>query len=51
MPLAKAWGVVAADINMTGGWIVCNHDTLPNFLFANRSKGKFEEIGMLAGLV
>ena len=49
--LGKAWGVVAADIN-NDGWIdlfVAN-DTVPNFLFANRGKGKFEEIGMLAGV-
>ena len=26
------------------------NDTVPNFLFVNRSKGKFEEIGLLAGV-
>jgi enediyne biosynthesis protein E4 len=49
--LAKAWGVVAADIN-NDGWIdlFVGNDTVPNFLFANRGKGRFEEIGGLAGV-
>jgi hypothetical protein len=48
---AKAWGVVAADIN-NDGWmdLFVSNDTLPNFLFANRGKGRFEEIGMLGGV-
>lgn len=48
---AKAWGVVAADIN-NDGWmdLYVTNDTVPNFLFANRGKGRFEEIGMLAGV-
>jgi hypothetical protein len=49
--LGKAWGVVAADLN-NDGWIdlfVAN-DTEPNFLFANRGKGGFEEIGAFAGV-
>ncbi len=49
--LGKAWGVVAADIN-NDGWVdlfVAN-DTYPNFLFANRGKGKFEEIGLSSGV-
>jgi enediyne biosynthesis protein E4 len=47
---AKAWGVVAADIN-NDGWmdLFVSNDTLPNFLFANR-RGHFEEIGLLAGV-
>jgi hypothetical protein len=48
--MAKAWGVVACDIN-NDGWVdlfVAN-DTEPNFLFINR-KGKFEEDGMSAGV-
>lgn len=49
--LAKAWGVVAADIN-NDGWmdLYVTNDTVPNFLFANRGEGRFEEIGMLAGV-
>jgi len=50
-PLAKAWGVVAADINNDGNMdLYVTNDTVPNFLFANRGKGKFEEIGTLAGV-
>ena len=47
---AKAWGVVAADVN-NDGWmdLFIGNDTVPNFLFANR-KGRFEEIGLLAGV-
>jgi hypothetical protein len=49
--LGKAWGVVAADLN-NDGWLdlfVAN-DKVPNFLFANRGKGQFEEVGLLAGV-
>jgi hypothetical protein len=48
---AKGWGVVAADIN-NDGWmdLFVGNDTVPNFLFANRGKGRFEEIGALAGV-
>jgi hypothetical protein len=48
---AKAWGVVAADIN-NDGWmdLFVANDTVANFLFANRGKGKFEEIGLLSGV-
>jgi hypothetical protein len=48
---AKAWGCVAADIN-NDGWmdVFVTNDTVPNLLFANRGKGKFEEIGLLAGV-
>jgi enediyne biosynthesis protein E4 len=49
--LAKAWGVVAADINNDGLLdLYVTNDTVSSFLFANRGKGKFEEIGMLAGV-
>ncbi|MBO0912176.1 MAG: CRTAC1 family protein [Acidobacteria bacterium] len=48
--LAKAWGVVAADINNDGRMdLYVTNDTVPNFLFVNRGRGKFEEIAMLAG--
>src|SRR5215471_4263813 len=48
---AKAWGVVAADLNNDGCIdLYVTNDTVPNFLFANRGKGKFEEIGMVAGV-
>jgi hypothetical protein len=47
---AKAWGVVAADIN-NDGWmdLFVSNDKIPNFLFANR-KGKFEDIAPLGGV-
>jgi len=50
-PAAKAWGVVAADIN-NDGWmdLFVGNDTVANFLFANRGKGRFEEIGSLGGV-
>ncbi len=49
--LGKAWGVVAADIN-NDGWmdLFVGNDTVANFLFANRGHGKFEEIGLQAGV-
>jgi hypothetical protein len=49
--LGKAFGVVAADIN-NDGWIdlYVTNDTVANFLFANRGKGRFEEIAPLAGV-
>jgi hypothetical protein len=49
--LAKAWGVVAADIN-NDGWtdLFVGNDTVANFLFVNRGKGRFEEVGTLAGV-
>ena len=47
--LGKALGVVATDINDDGlmDLFVAN-DTVQNFLFANRGKGKWEEIGLAA---
>jgi hypothetical protein len=49
--LAKAWGVVACDIN-NDGWmdLFVANDTVANFLFVNRGKGRFEEVGMVAGI-
>ena len=50
-PLAKAWGVVAADINNDGGMdLFVGNDMVPNFLFINKGKGRFEETGALAGV-
>jgi hypothetical protein len=49
--LGKAWGVVATDINNDGLidlWV--SNDTVPNFLFVNRGKGRFEEIATTAGV-
>ena len=45
--LGKALGVVATDINNDGlmDLFVAN-DTVQNFLFVNRGKGKWEEIGL-----
>jgi enediyne biosynthesis protein E4 len=45
--MGKALGVVATDINGDGmlDLFVAN-DTVQNFLFANRGKGKWEEIGL-----
>jgi enediyne biosynthesis protein E4 len=48
--LAKAWGVVACDIN-NDGWmdLFVANDTVENFLFVNHS-AKFEEVGLVAGV-
>ncbi|HZI59227.1 MAG TPA: CRTAC1 family protein [Pyrinomonadaceae bacterium] len=47
----KSFGAVATDINNDGllDLFVAN-DTMPNFLFVNKGKGKFEEIGLAAGV-
>jgi len=47
----KSFGVVATDVNNDGlpDLFVAN-DTMPNFLFINKGKGKFEEDGLLAGV-
>jgi hypothetical protein len=49
--LGKALGVVAADIN-NDGWmdLFVGNDTDPNFLWVNRGKGRFEEIGAFSGV-
>jgi hypothetical protein len=49
--LGKAWGVVATDVDNDGRMdLFVANDTLPNFLFANRGHGNFEEIGIDAGV-
>ncbi|HJU91526.1 MAG TPA: CRTAC1 family protein [Pyrinomonadaceae bacterium] len=47
----KSFGSVATDINNDGlmDLFVAN-DTMPNFLFVNKGAGKFEEIGLSAGV-
>lgn len=47
----KSFGVVATDVNNDGlmDLFVAN-DTLPNFLFLNKGNGKFEEVGLVAGV-
>ena len=47
----KSFGVVATDINHDGllDLFVAN-DSVPNFLFVNRGGGKFDEIGLEAGV-
>jgi hypothetical protein len=50
-PMAKSLGVAPYDIDGDGlvDLAVAN-DTVPNFLFHNLGGGKFEEIGMTAGI-
>jgi hypothetical protein len=47
----KSFGAVATDINNDGlmDLFVAN-DTMPNFLFVNKGAGKFEEVGLSAGV-
>jgi len=49
--LGKSFGAIATDVNNDGlmDLFVAN-DTLPNFLFVNKGKGKFEEVGLLSGV-
>jgi enediyne biosynthesis protein E4 len=49
--LGKSFGAVATDINNDGlmDLFVAN-DTVANFLFLNKGAGKFEEIGLPAGV-
>jgi hypothetical protein len=49
--LGKAWGVVATDVN-NDGWmdLFVANDTVANFLFVNKHNGKFEEMGLGAGV-
>jgi hypothetical protein len=48
---ARAWGVVAADLN-NDGWmdLFVANDGLENFLLANRGGRKFEDVGLFAGV-
>lgn len=49
--LGKGMGVAIADYDGDGLMdIFVANDTVPNFLFHNLGRGKFEEIGMLAGV-
>ncbi|HEV7893266.1 MAG TPA: CRTAC1 family protein [Pyrinomonadaceae bacterium] len=47
----KSFGAVATDVNNDGltDLFVAN-DTMPNFLFVNRGAGKFQEVGLSAGV-
>lgn len=49
--LGKAFGAVATDINNDGllDLFVAN-DTVANFLFLNKGRGRFEEIGLMSGV-
>lgn len=49
--MGKAFGAVATDVNNDGlmDLFVAN-DTVANFLFINKGAGKFEEVGLLAGV-
>jgi enediyne biosynthesis protein E4 len=49
--LGKAFGAIATDVNNDGlmDLFVAN-DTVANFLFINKGKGKFEEIGLASGV-
>src|SRR6185436_13423917 len=49
--LGKSFGAVATDINNDGliDLFVAN-DTVANFMFVNKGKGKFEEIGLASGV-
>jgi len=49
--LGKGMGVAVADYDGDGLMdIFVANDTMPNFLFHNLGHGKFEEVGMLAGV-
>jgi len=49
--LGKAFGAVATDIDNDGRMdLFVANDTAPNFLFHNLGNGKFEEIGLEAGV-
>jgi hypothetical protein len=47
----KAWGVVATDLNNDGLMdLFVSNDTVPNFVFVNRGKGRFQENATYAGV-
>jgi hypothetical protein len=49
--LAKAWAVVAADLNNDGRMdLFVGSDTAPNPLFMNQGGGRFVDNGLLAGV-
>ena len=49
--LGKSFGAVATDVNNDGlADLFVANDTMPNFLFINKGKGKFEEEGLPSGV-
>ncbi|MDT5155688.1 MAG: enediyne biosynthesis protein [Acidobacteriota bacterium] len=47
----KSFGAVATDVNNDGRMdLFVANDTMPNFLFLNKGGGKFEEVGLPAGV-
>jgi hypothetical protein len=47
----KSFGAVATDVNNDGRMdLFVANDTMPNFLFINKGDGKFEEVGLAAGV-
>ena len=47
----KSFGAVATDVNNDGMMdLFVANDTMPNFLFVNKGNGKFEEVGLAAGV-
>ena len=47
----KSFGAVATDVNNDGRMdLFVANDTMPNFLFINQGRGKFEESGLAAGV-
>lgn len=49
--MGKAFGAVATDVNNDGRLdLFVANDSVPNFLFLNKGGGKFEEIGLDAGV-
>jgi hypothetical protein len=47
----KSFGAVATDVNGDGKMdLFVANDTMPNFLFVNQGAGKFEEMGLAAGV-